>query len=94
MTERSKNEYQNLINRLKLPENKELYDEYNLRPNNSKESAEIWNAMRKIHGTYEKIKWGCDNSVLEEESLLRLIKEAHQLLDQSGWAKEQRRNTQ
>lgn len=87
MTERSKNEYQNLINRLKLPENKELYDEYNLRPNNSKESAEIWNAMRKIHGTYEKIKLGCDNSALEEDSLLRLIKEAHQLLDQSGWAK-------
>lgn len=88
MTERSKNEYQNLINRLKLPENKELYDEYNLRPNNSKESAKIWDAMRKIHGTYEKIKLGCDNSALEEESLLRLIKEAHRLLDQSGWAKE------
>ncbi len=87
MTERSKIEYQNLINRLKLPENKELYDEYNLRPNNSKESAEIWNAMRKIHGTYEKIELGCDNSALEEDLLLRLIKEAHQLLDQSGWAK-------
>ena len=87
MTERSKIEYQNLINRLKLPENKELYDEYNLRPNNSKESAEIWNAMRKIHGTYEKIKLGCDNSVLEEESLLHFIKEVHLLLDQSGWAK-------
>ena len=44
--------------------------------------------MRKIHGTYEKIELGCDNSALEEDSLLRLIKEAHQLLDQSGWAKE------
>lgn len=88
MTERSKSEYQNLINRLKLPENKELYDEYNLRPNNSKESAEIWNVMRKIHGTYEKIKLGCDNSTLEEDSLLRLIEKAHQLLDQSGWARE------
>ena len=88
MTEQSKTEYQNLINRLKLPENKELYDEYNLRPNNSKESAEIWNAMRKIHGTYEKIKLGCDNSVLEEDSLLRLIEKTHQLLDQSGWARE------
>lgn len=87
MTERSKNEYQNLINRLKLPENKELYDEYNLRPNNSKESAEIWNSMRKIHGTYEKIKLGCDNSALVEESLLHFIKEVHWLLDQSGWAK-------
>ena len=88
MTERSKNEYQNLINRLKLPENKELYDEYNLRPNNSKESAKIWDAMRKIHGTYEKIKLGCDNSVLEEDSLLHFIKEVHLLFDQSGWAKE------
>ena len=88
MTERSKNEYQNLINRLKLPENKELYDEYNLRPNNSKESAEIWNAMRKIHGTYEKIELGCDNSMLEEESLLHFIEKTNQLLDQSGWAKE------
>ena len=88
MTERSKNEYRNLINRLKLPENKELYDEYNLRPNNSKESAEIWNAMRKIHGTYEKIELGCDNSMLEEESLLHFIEKTHQLLDQSGWAKE------
>ena len=88
MTERSKNEYQNLINRLKLLENKELYDEYNLRPNNSKESAEIWNAMRKIHGTYEKIELGCDNSMLEEESLLHFIEKTHQLLDQSGWAKE------
>lgn len=88
MTERLKNEYQNLINRLKLPENKELYDEYNLRPNNSKESAEIWNAMRKIHGTYEKIELGCDNSMLEEESLLHFIAKTHQLLDQSGWAKE------
>ena len=82
------NEYQNLINRLNLPENKKLYDEYNLRPNDSKESAEIWNTMRKIHGAYEKIKSGCDNSTLEEQSLLRLIKEAHWLLDQSGWAKE------
>ena len=87
MTERLKNEYQNLINRLKLPENKELYDKNNLYPNDSKESAEIWDAMRKIHGTYEKIKLGCDNSVLEEESLLRFIKEVHLLLDQSGWAK-------
>ena len=87
MTERSKNEYQNLINRLKLPENKELYDKNNLHPNDSKESAEIWNVMRKIHGTYEKIKLGCDNSVLEEESLLHFIKEVHLLLDQSGWAK-------
>ena len=88
MTERLKNEYQNLINRLKLPENKELYDQYSLHPKSSKESAKIWDAMRKIHGTYEKIKLGCDNSALEEESLLRLIKEAHRLLDQSGWAKE------
>ena len=88
MTERLKNEYQNLINRLKLPENKELYDKYSLHPNDSKESAEIWDVMRKIHGTYEKIKLGCDNSALEEESLLRFIKEAHQLLDQSGWARE------
>lgn len=87
MTERLKNEYQNLINRLKLPENKELYDKNNLHPNDSKESAEIWNVMRKIHGTYEKIKLGCDNSVLEEESLLHFIKEVHLLLDQSGWAK-------
>lgn len=45
-------------------------------------------ARRNIHGTYEKIELGCDNSALEEDSLLRLIKEAHQLLDQSGWAKE------
>ena len=87
MTERLKNEYQNLINRLKSPENKELYDKNSLRPNDSKESAEIWNAMCKIHGPYEKIELGCDNSALEEDSLLRLIKEAHQLLDQSGWAK-------
>ena len=87
MTERLKNEYQNLINRLKLPENKELYDKNTLHPNDSKESAEIWDAMRKIHGTYEKIKLGCDNSALEEESLLRFIKEVHWLLDQSGWAK-------
>lgn len=88
MTEHSKTEYQNLINRLKLPENKELYDKYSLHPKSSKESAEIWDAMRKIHGTYEKIKLGCDNSALEEESLLRLIEKTHQLLDQSGWAKE------
>ena len=54
----------------------------------SKESAEIWNVMRKIHGTYEKIKLGCDNSALEEDSLLRLIEKTHQLLDQSGWARE------
>ena len=87
MTERLKNEYQNLINRLKLPENKELYDKYSLNPKSSKESAEIWDVMRKIHGTYEKIKLGCDNSALEEESLLRFIKEVHLLLDQSGWAK-------
>lgn len=87
MTERLKNEYQNLINRLKLPENKELYDKYSLHPKSSKESAEIWDVMRKIHGTYEKIKLGCDNSALEEESLLRFIKEVHLLLDQSGWAK-------
>ena len=72
---------------MKLPENKELYDKNNLHPNDSKESAEIWNVMRKIHGTYEKIKLGCDNSVLEEESLLHIIKEVHLLLDQSGWAK-------
>ena len=78
MTEQSKIEYQNLINRLKLPENKELYDKYSLHPKSSKESAEIWDVMRKIHGTYEKI---------EEESLLRFIKEVHLLLDQSGWAK-------
>ena len=71
MTEQSKIEYQNLINRLKLPENKELYDKNTLHPNDSK----------------EKIELGCDNSALEEDSLLRLIKEAHQLLDQSGWAK-------
>lgn len=88
MTEHSKTEYQNLINRLKLPENKELYDQYSLHSKSSKESAEIWDVMRKIHGTYEKIKLGCDNSALEEESLLRFIKEAHQLLDQSGWARE------
>ena len=87
MTERLKNEYQNLINRLKLPENKELYDQYSLHPKSSKESAEIWDVMRKIHGTYEKIKLGCDNSALEEESLLRFIKKIHLLLDQSGWAK-------
>ena len=87
MTERSKNEDKNLINRLKLPENKELYDQYSLHPKSSKESAEIWNVMRKIHGTYEKIKLGCDNSALEEESLLHFIKEVHWLLDQSGWAK-------
>ena len=87
MTEQSKIEYQNLINRLKLPENEELYDKNTLHPNDSKESADIWNVMRKIHGTYEKIELGCDNSALEEDSLLRLIKEAHQLLDQSGWAK-------
>lgn len=54
MTEHSKTEYQNLINRLKLPENKELYDQYSLHSKSSKESAEIWDAMRKIHGTYEK----------------------------------------
>ena len=88
MTEQSKIEYQNLINRLKLPENKELYDKYSLHPKSSKESAEIWNVMRKIHGTYEKIKLGCDNSALEEDSLLRLIEKTHQLLDQSGWARE------
>ena len=88
MTEQSKIEYQNLINRLKLPENKELYDKNTLHPNDSKESAEIWDVMRKIHGTYENTKLGGDNSVLEEESLLRFIKEAHQLLDQSGWARE------
>ena len=88
MTEHSKTEYQNLINRLKLPENKELYDQYSLHSKSSKESAEIWDAMRKIHGTYEKIELGCDNSVLEEESLLHFIEKTHQLLDQSGWAKE------
>ena len=88
MTEQSKTEYQNLINRLKLPENKELYDKNTLHPKDSKESAEIWNVMRKIHGTYEKIKLGCDNSVLEEESLLHFIEKTHQLLDQSGWTKE------
>ena len=49
MTEQSKIEYQNLINRLKLPENKELYDKNTLHPNDSKESADIWNVMRKIH---------------------------------------------
>ena len=57
MTEHSKTEYQNLINRSKLPENKELYDQYSLHSKSSKESAEIWDAMRKIHGTYEK-NWG------------------------------------
>ena len=88
MTEHSKTEYQNLINRLKLPENKELYDQYSLHSKSSKESAEIWDAMRKIHGTYEKIELGCDNSMLEEESLLHFIEKTHQLLDQSGWAKE------
>lgn len=42
MTEQSKIEYQNLINRLKLPENKELYDKNTLHPNDSKESAALF----------------------------------------------------
>lgn len=87
MDERIEREYQNLIERLKLPQNEMLYRDYSLTPSEMPNGDELWHTMSTIRVHYEH--WGRnkgDDRASEQILLLQLIRKAHQLLDKNSWA--------
>ena len=88
MDERIEREYQNLIERLKLPQNEMLYRDYSLTPSEMPNGDEIWHTMSTIREHYEHLGSSKGADIVSERILLlQLIRKAHQLLDKNSWAR-------